>query len=75
MDDRGIYYSGGGTVADFAVGPLSFQSSDSWLALWPVLPINIYDVPRRLGLDNAVLRLSTRLKGAPVELRLRVQPR
>jgi hypothetical protein len=72
MDDRGIWSGGGGDVGSFSVGPLQFESPTVWLALWPLPPINIYDVPRRLPLEQAVLRLAARLTGQPVEIRMRV---
>ena len=54
------------------LGPLRLESPDPWLASWPVCPVNIYNLPLRLPTESGVVRLSARLTGKPVTLRLTV---
>jgi hypothetical protein len=71
LDDRGIWTNADKVSGEFNAGPLRFESSDDCYIGWPVISVNVYDVPRRLPVEQAVLRLATRLTGAPVEIRVR----
>jgi len=72
LDDRGVFTAICGDLGDARVGPLTFSSATQWGVRWPELPVSIYDVPKRLPLEDAVLRVSARLDGKPVEIRVKV---
>jgi len=74
MDDRSIYQGCGGPEGPFKVGPLRFESPGLWLIAWPLTPVNIYNLPLRLPVESAVMRVATRVHGEPVEMRIRVEP-
>jgi len=72
MDDRSIYRAGGGDAGDFSVGALTFASQSLWRIEWPQTPVNIYNLPLRLPVESAVMRLAARLEGKPVEVRITI---
>jgi hypothetical protein len=54
------------------VCPLAFEWNRDWRVEWPHHPAAVYNLPLRLPLDNAVVRLSARLNDGPVELGMKV---
>jgi len=55
-----------------SVGALTFASQSLWRIEWPQTPVNIYNLPLRLPVESAVMRLAARLEGKPVEVRITI---
>ncbi|MCF7838660.1 MAG: hypothetical protein K9N49_08525 [Candidatus Marinimicrobia bacterium] len=56
--------------ATLEIGPVRVRSAARLNLMWPCVPVNIYDPPALLPLDQAVLRLSARLCDGPVLIEL-----
>ena len=72
LDDLVLWH---GLVDDnrhFAVGPIEVTADRDFAAMWPCIPVNIYDPPRRLALEHAVLRVFANLSKGPVKFLIQV---
>jgi hypothetical protein len=75
LDNRSIHRGAGGGEGAAIIGPLRLESDGPLLISWPHLPVNIYNLPMRLPVEEGVVRVSVRLVGEPVSLRLTVVAR
>jgi hypothetical protein len=58
----------------FRAGKVTVSADRPLRAMWPCRPVNIYDPPALLPIEQAVLRVSVSLKDGPARLTLRVEP-
>lgn len=68
--------AGGGRsegTSRFRVGALSVECDRPMRILWPCEPVSIYNVPARLPVKEAVLRVSAGISDGPAVFRLRVE--